>query len=153
MSRRICCIVLTILLLPALTVSGTTGKISGRVQDTETGEPLVGVSILIEGTTMGASTDVEGEYVIMNIPPGPYTVVASGVGIQKKRFSNVKVSVFNKVVKSSSVNPSGIPEKRLSSFMQTFPRFGQFLIQNLHPHRSWLAELLFKNKRSPHLLQ
>jgi outer membrane receptor protein involved in Fe transport len=36
---------------------------------------------------------VEGEYVIMNIPPGPYTVVASGVGIQKKRFSNVKVSV------------------------------------------------------------
>ncbi len=93
MPRRICSVLLLILLLPVFVLSGTTGKIAGRMQATETGEPLVGVSVFIEGTTMGASTDVEGEYVIINIPPGVYTVVASGVGYQKKRFSNVKVSV------------------------------------------------------------
>jgi hypothetical protein len=63
------------------------------MQDAESGEPLVGISVVIEGTSMGASTDVEGNYVIINIPPGTYTVVAGGVGFQRKRFSNVKVSV------------------------------------------------------------
>ncbi|HSQ76349.1 MAG TPA: TonB-dependent receptor, partial [Bacteroidota bacterium] len=93
MLRRVCPVVLIIFLLTSHVLSGTTGKIAGRVKDADTGEPLVGVSILIEGTTMGASTDVEGEYVIMNIPPDAYTVVASGVGLQKKRFTSVKVSV------------------------------------------------------------
>ncbi len=82
-----------LLLVPTLLLSGTTGKIAGRMQDAESGEPLVGISIVIEGTSMGASTDVEGNYAIINIPPGTYTVVAGGVGFQKKRFSNVKVSV------------------------------------------------------------
>jgi outer membrane receptor protein involved in Fe transport len=80
-------------LLTSHVLAGTTGKIAGRVKDAESGEPLVGVSILIEGTSMGASTDVDGEYVIMNIPPETYTLIASGVGLQKKRFTNVKVSV------------------------------------------------------------
>lgn len=93
MLRRVCSVVLLILFLTPHVLAGTTGKIAGRVKDADSGEPLVGVSILIEGTTMGASTDVEGEYVIMNIPPDTYTVVASGVGLQKKRFTSVKVSV------------------------------------------------------------
>jgi outer membrane receptor protein involved in Fe transport len=73
--------------------AGETGKIAGRVRDAETGEPLVGVSVFIERTTMGASTNVEGTYTIVNVPPGTYTVVASGVGFQKKRFTNVRVSI------------------------------------------------------------
>lgn len=93
MSQRMLFTFLAIVLCALQAVPGTTGKISGRVNDAETGEPLVGVSIIIEGTTMGASTDVEGEYVIINIPPGSYTVLASGVGFQRKRFTNVKVSV------------------------------------------------------------
>jgi len=93
MLRRVCSVLFLILLLTSHVLAGTTGKIAGRVKGADTGEPLVGVSILIEGTTMGASTDVEGEYVIMNIPPDTYTVVASGVGLQKKRFTSVKVSV------------------------------------------------------------
>jgi outer membrane receptor protein involved in Fe transport len=81
------------LLVPCLLFGGTTGKIAGRVLDAETGEALLGISVVIEGTTMGASTDVDGSYVIMNIPPGNYTVVAGGVGHQKKRYTNVKASI------------------------------------------------------------
>jgi len=75
------------------TLAGTTGKIAGRIRDTETGEAVVGVSVVIEGTTTGASTDVDGNFTLINISPGTYTVVASGVGYQRKRFTNVKVSV------------------------------------------------------------
>ncbi|MGB2959909.1 MAG: TonB-dependent receptor [Bacteroidota bacterium] len=73
--------------------AGETGKIAGRVRDAETAEPLVGISVFLEGTTMGASTDLEGKYTIVSVPPGTYTVIVSGVGFQNKRFTNVKVSI------------------------------------------------------------
>ncbi|PKL89819.1 MAG: TonB-dependent receptor [Ignavibacteriae bacterium HGW-Ignavibacteriae-2] len=71
--------------------AGTTGKISGRVLDADNREPIPGINIIIEGTTLGAATDVDGIFVINNISPGTYAVVASGVGLQKKRFYDVKV--------------------------------------------------------------
>jgi outer membrane receptor protein involved in Fe transport len=83
-----------LLSISAMTLwAGTTGKIAGRIRSTETGEAVVGASVMVEGTTLGASTDVEGYYTINNIPPGTYSIVASGVGYQKKRVVNVKVTV------------------------------------------------------------
>ena len=81
------------LLTAATVLAGTTGKIAGRVRDAATGESIVGASVILEGTTTGASTDVDGNFTIINIPPGTYAVVVSGVGFQKKRFTNVKVAV------------------------------------------------------------
>ncbi|MDQ7052683.1 MAG: TonB-dependent receptor [candidate division KSB1 bacterium] len=72
--------------------AGTTGKISGTVVDKETGEPLPGVNIVIEGTTMGAATDNNGAYYILNVPPGTYSVVASMIGYQKEKVTGVRVS-------------------------------------------------------------
>ena len=42
----------------AAVVAGTTGKIVGHVKDTQTNEPLLGVNVVIEGTTLGASTNL-----------------------------------------------------------------------------------------------
>jgi outer membrane receptor protein involved in Fe transport len=86
-------VVLSVLLAAGEGIAGTTGKIAGRARDAETREPLVGISVVVEGSTMGASTDVDGNFTIVSVPPGTYAVVASGVGFQKKRFVNVKVSV------------------------------------------------------------
>jgi len=69
----------------------TTGKITGRVIDAATGAPLPGVSVYIEGTTLGAATDVDGEYVIIGVRPGTYTVVASFVGYATERREGVQV--------------------------------------------------------------
>ncbi len=63
--------------------AGTTGKISGYVTDEETGEPIVGANVIIEGTYLGASADLDGYYSISNIPPGEYRVIFSAVGYQK----------------------------------------------------------------------
>ncbi len=73
--------------------SGTTGKISGEVKDSQTGEAIVGASVLLQGTTLGAATNLDGYFVILNIPPGKYTLVASAVGYTKKTVTGVSVSV------------------------------------------------------------
>lgn len=69
--------------LVSLTHAQTVGKISGVVKDEETGEALVGCNVVVLGTTLGASTDIEGSYFILNVPPGKYELQASMVGYQK----------------------------------------------------------------------
>ncbi len=83
-------IVFVLLLIPALGFAGVTGKISGKVVDKETGEPLPGVNITIQGTTMGAATNTNGEYFIINVPVGTYTLVASMIGYKRVEKTNVR---------------------------------------------------------------
>lgn len=56
------------------------GMLVGRVTDTETGDPLFAVCVLVENTILGAETDYEGYYWIDNIPPGQYDVTAIRIG-------------------------------------------------------------------------
>ena len=73
--------------------AGTTGKIAGRVIDKKTGETLVGVTILLLDTKMGAASDIDGNYFIINIPPGVYQVKASLIGYAPVLTKNVRVSI------------------------------------------------------------
>jgi outer membrane receptor protein involved in Fe transport len=94
MKRRLLLVIsfLLTIIFPANILGGVTGKIAGKVTDAQTREPLIGINILIEGTTQGAATDLEGTYIINNIEPGTYSLVFSGVGYQRKIVTNVKVS-------------------------------------------------------------
>ena len=58
----------------------TTGILEGRVSDVDTGEPLAGVNIAIQGSGLTTVTNADGEYIITNLPPGSYDVSASLVG-------------------------------------------------------------------------
>lgn len=71
---------LLMLLFMGVVFAGETGKIAGTIIDASTGEPLPGVNIVILGTTMGAASDVNGFYFILNVPPGVYTLKASLIG-------------------------------------------------------------------------
>jgi outer membrane receptor for ferrienterochelin and colicin len=82
-----------ICLLPAIIYGGTTGKIVGKITDSSTKEALVGVNITILDTRLGASTDIDGNYVILNIPPGRYKVKVSSVGYKPIVFENVNIVV------------------------------------------------------------
>jgi outer membrane receptor protein involved in Fe transport len=73
--------------------AGQTGKISGKVIDEKTGEPLVGVSLMIQGTKMGAASDFQGDYYINNIAPGTYALVVRSVGYQNTVIKNVIVKI------------------------------------------------------------
>ncbi|UCE17323.1 MAG: TonB-dependent receptor [Gemmatimonadota bacterium] len=73
-------------------LAGTTGKISGTVRDADNGEPLPGANVIIEGTTLGAATNMEGFYFIINVPPGTYSLRATMVGYTPQSKTQVKVS-------------------------------------------------------------
>lgn len=73
--------------------AGSSGKIAGIVKDIETGEVLPFANIFVNGTTMGAAADIDGNFVILNVPPGLYTVTASVVGFQKVTITDVRVNV------------------------------------------------------------
>ena len=68
------------------------GKIAGTVTDKQSKEPLIGASVLVMGTTIGASTDLEGRYIIMNVSPGTYNLKVSYVGYQEVLIQNVQVT-------------------------------------------------------------
>ncbi len=72
---------------------GTTGKIVGIVKDKKTGEPLIGANIRLDGTSMGAATNIDGKYFMINVPPGSYTLVTSMVGYTSERVMDVRVSI------------------------------------------------------------
>ncbi len=68
------------------------GKLVGTITERGTGESLIGVSVLIEGTQRGAATDNEGNYLILNVRPGVYTLVYSYIGFQTQRVTDISVS-------------------------------------------------------------
>ncbi|MDR3628534.1 MAG: TonB-dependent receptor [Ignavibacteriaceae bacterium] len=70
-----------------------TGKIAGKVLDAGSKEPIVGANVVLVGTTMGAATDLDGTYTILDIAPGVYTVRISAVGYQSLDLKNVRVSI------------------------------------------------------------
>jgi outer membrane receptor protein involved in Fe transport len=73
--------------------AGTTGKIAGKIKDKVTGEPLIGVNVILVGTQMGAASNIDGEYFIINIPPGTYELRFSLIGYSTQLIQNVRVSV------------------------------------------------------------
>ena len=86
-------IILLILALAGQSLAGTTGKLAGYIKDRDTGEPVIGANIIIEGLHFGAAADLDGYYYINNIPPGKYKVIVSAVGYQKMAFENVSIRI------------------------------------------------------------
>jgi len=74
--------VLMIALAPA-GASAQAGRIEGTVTDAETKEPLAGANVVVEGTTLRATTGADGSYVITPVPAGEYTLIASMKGYKK----------------------------------------------------------------------
>ena len=69
----------------------TSGKLVGRVTD-QSGEALIGANVILDGTTMGAATDIEGYYSIINVRAGTYTIRYRFLGFKTRVVENIRVS-------------------------------------------------------------
>jgi len=78
-------------LLPVL-IYGQVGKISGTVVDKQTGEPLIGASVTVVGLATGAATNLNGEFIILNVPVGSFTVKATYIGYTETKIENIRIS-------------------------------------------------------------
>lgn len=80
------------LILDAIpSAAGVHGKIAGRVVDEKTREGLIGANVSVTGTNLGATTDMEGNYVILDVPPRLYSLRISYIGYTTKVVREVKV--------------------------------------------------------------
>ncbi|MCR9131817.1 MAG: TonB-dependent receptor [bacterium] len=77
--------------LLAISANAQSGKIQGKVTEVGTGEPLTGATVAIQGTTRGVLVDIDGNYVILNVPPGTYTLEARFIGFAAQVIENVVV--------------------------------------------------------------
>ncbi|UCE04726.1 MAG: TonB-dependent receptor, partial [bacterium] len=93
MYRSIIFLIVFILCFTVMIYAGTTGKITGIVSDAESGQPLPSVNVMIEGTNFGAATSLSGNYVILNVPPGAYTLKFTMIGYAEYRVQNVRVII------------------------------------------------------------
>ena len=75
----------------------TTGKIAGVIRDEQTKEPLIGANVIIlkngNATSLGAATDTEGYYAILNIEPGVYDARVTYVGYAPMLIKEINVSM------------------------------------------------------------
>ena len=85
-------IILLILMVHLLT-AGTTGKLTGLISDKDSGEALIGCNVIVADTDLGTASNESGEYFILNIPPGLYTIKFSMIGYESLIIQNVNVSI------------------------------------------------------------
>ncbi len=68
------------------------GKIAGRVTDAGNGDALIGVNVVIDGTTQGTTTDLDGNYIILNVRPGDYSLRFSYIGFSTQLIAGIRVT-------------------------------------------------------------
>ena len=136
-SFLVVCFLLCFLVGSAL--AAVTGKISGVLTDAKTGDPIIGASIAVQGTALGATSDVDGKYIVLNVPVGTYTVLISSVGYSSLNVENVYVSTdlatkedhaleaevteLNKTITVSSSRPLVLSDKTTTIDVMTSEEF------------------------------
>ncbi|MHC4499887.1 MAG: carboxypeptidase-like regulatory domain-containing protein, partial [Planctomycetota bacterium] len=90
---RILLPVLFLTLMSHWVFAATTGKVAGVVRDVETGDVLPGANVILEGTTLGAASDTEGRYHILNVPVGEYDVRAEVIGYKAHITTSILVTI------------------------------------------------------------
>jgi hypothetical protein len=83
--------IVIVLSLAGMTAFAQVGKVEGKVVDSESGEPVVGASVFIPGTTIGAAADANGDFFILNVRPGTYEFRITAVGFAASIVENVQI--------------------------------------------------------------
>ncbi len=97
--------------------------LSGTVSDSASGEPLIGVNVFLENSTLGAATNSNGIFVIAGIPPGRYTVVFQYIGFRPRKMpirlspgekKVIHITLRRTVLKLGQVEVTAEAERQLS---------------------------------------
>jgi len=112
-SAGVLALVLIAAMSSQLLLAGSTGKIAGKITDARTREPLVGVNVTIVGTLMGNSTNTDGDFFIINLPPGTYSVRISIIGYEAVLKKNAIVIVDQTTRIDAQLEPTDIVGKEV----------------------------------------
>ncbi|MCL5020741.1 MAG: TonB-dependent receptor, partial [Bacteroidetes bacterium] len=104
----VCALLVMLVMSAGIANAQTRGRIQGVVKDAKTGETLPGVNVIVVGTNLGAVTDLEGRYFVVNVPVGTYEVKASMIGYSPMLVKDVLVSLDRVATVDFSLQPSEI---------------------------------------------
>ncbi len=83
------------------------GKIQGVVKDSTTGSALFGANVYLQGTSLGAASNIDGKYQILSVPPGSYNLAVRYIGykshIVKINVPSGKTLEINVVLASEAI--------------------------------------------------
>ncbi len=112
MSRALFAILMTVLFLFIQGVANadeiSSGSITGQLVDSQTGEPLIGATILIETTKMGAASDINGKFTISNVPAGTYDLLIRYIGYSAVTVQKAEVKPGLAVELDMALTPDAI---------------------------------------------
>lgn len=97
-----------LLLFSAVAIFAETGTIKGKIVDSVTGEPLIGASVLVESTSNGVATDIDGNYVIRNVSATTHNLVVTYVAYKKTTITNVVVEANKETVVDIKLVPDNV---------------------------------------------
>ncbi len=94
----------------ASNVQGATSSVSGHITDAKTGDALYGANVWLVGTSLGATTNQDGTYLIPDVPPGTYTIRASYIGYTR---SELKMTISEGAPRTEDfkLEPVGVEKK------------------------------------------
>ena len=92
MTKRLLSFVAVVAILSSLAFGQTSGKIVGTVYDASQEAPLGFTNVVVQGTSLGAVSDESGRYVILDVPPGTYTLVCTYIGYSPMEIQGLAVT-------------------------------------------------------------
>ena len=101
MKRKVM-LLLTCLLVGIGLVTAQTSTVRGIVTSTEDGEPVVGASVLVEGTSLGSTTDIDGKFSITNVPNSAKTLRVTYVGMQSQSLPILRGKVMHVALRADA---------------------------------------------------
>ncbi len=103
-------ILFVIILFPSsfLFAQDNSGILRGKIISAEDSLPLVGATVTVNNTSLGASTDTAGIFVVKNMPAGIYSLTASMLGYQQKIVEHIRISSEEIKVLTIALPPSPI---------------------------------------------
>ena len=97
-----------LLTLPASAVGQGTGRITGRVLDVSNGQPLASAQVFVDGGAIGTITDLNGRYVLSDVPVGTVSVIAQLIGYATKTVTDVAVDGSNVVTLDITLSEAAV---------------------------------------------
>lgn len=131
-------LILGIVTTAAVAQSG--GTIRGTVAN-DNQQPIANINIGLEGTAMGDASNNQGEFIIRQVPPGTYTIVASGVGFttERKKITIQSGQLLTLEVQLSKSN------RQLQEIIVSAEKINKFAVQK----SEYVAKVPLKNINNP----
>ena len=87
-----------------MSISAQIGTIKGTIHDGKTNETMIGASVMIDGTSIGTTTDLDGNFELHNIEAGTYKLIISSIGYAEIVLEHLRVDTGKETIINTKMN-------------------------------------------------